>query len=376
MRRLFPLLLLFLTLPVGAIPAERTSEQVEVQIRRLADQVADIAGKQRGILDRVLFLKKRIRLDETQLLRIAAIRKDTLAKLASTGKEINEISRREQEVAAYLKARMRQQYALGILQQYRVYFAVNSTQDLRSAGVYLQALARMDAQRLAELQTLHAKREAARAALDELRLRLEKQAAEASKERKTMAGEQKKLALVLSNLAERKETARLGLEEKISAARKMDSYIKDLAFRSKVDVYSKNIEKRRGKLDPPCRGRVIKKFGDYVDPRFGTRTPHPGIDIAAPLGTPVHAVFDGIVKYADWLTGYGYTVILRHPGGYFSTYAHLDRVVVHKGDTVGSGETLGTVGDDPSTSTTSLYFEMREGGTAVSPSKWLKRSPR
>jgi len=156
----------------------------------------------------------------------------------------------------------------------------------------------------------------------------------------------------------------------------MDSYIKDLAFRSRVNVYSKNMEEQRGKLPLPCRGRVIRKFGDYVNPRFGTRIPHPGIDIAAPLGTPVHAVFDGIVEYADWLTGYGYTVILRHPGGCFSTYAHLDRIAVHKGDTVGSRETIGTVGDDPSTSKTSLYFEMREGGTAVSPSTWLKRSSR
>jgi len=163
MKRLIPLLFLFLLLPVRALPAEWTSEQVETQIRRLADQVADIAGKQRGILDRVLFLKKRIRLDETQLRRIAAIGKDTRANLARTEKEIVEISNRENEVAAYLKARMRQQYALGILQQYRVYFAVNSTQDLRSAGVYLQALARIDARRLAELKTLHAKREAARA---------------------------------------------------------------------------------------------------------------------------------------------------------------------------------------------------------------------
>lgn len=376
MRKYFLLLFLVLLMSQRAIAADESQERMEARIRQLADQVADIAGKQRGILDRVLLLKREIRLDEAQLKRISDIGKTTRENLARTKKEIFEITGREQKVATYLKARMRQQYALGLLQQYRVYFSVSSTQDLRSAGVYLQALARIDTERLAELRTLHLKKEAAKAALDELTLKLNKQAAEASKERTTLAGEQKNLAVVLSNLARKKEMVQRGLQERISAARKMDGYIKDLAFRSKINVYSKNMEKRRGELEPPCRGRIWRGFGDYVNPRFGTKVPHPGIDIAAPLGTPVHAVFDGIVEYADWLTGYGYTVILRHPGGYFSTYAHLDRILVHKGDTVGAGETIGTVGDDPSTSKSSLYFEMREGGRAVPPSKWLKRSSR
>jgi septal ring factor EnvC (AmiA/AmiB activator) len=79
-----------------------------------------------------------------------------------------------------------------------------------------------------------------------------------------------------------------------------------------------------------------------------------------------------MVEYADWLSGYGYTVILRHPGGYFTIYAHLDRVTARKGEAVSQGQEVGTVGENATTASTGLYFELREGGKAINPLPWLK----
>jgi septal ring factor EnvC (AmiA/AmiB activator) len=152
----------------------------------------------------------------------------------------------------------------------------------------------------------------------------------------------------------------------------MDKYLSDLAFKSRVDLYAKNMATAQGRLPMPCPGTVTQGFGDFVHPRFRTRVPHPGLDISSPFGTPVHAVFDGEVEYADWLSGYGYSVILRHPGGFFTIYAHLDKIDVAKGQTVSQGGGIGTVGELPATGTSGLYFELRRGGKAVDPRPWLK----
>jgi len=352
--------------------ALRPAEDVEAQIRRLADQVGDIAGKQRGLLDQVDLLRRRIRLNEAVLRRLAQERIRTASELEAARRTLEETESRQARAEEYLRARIRQQYALGLLQEYRLYFTVNSTQDLRAAGLYLQALTTRDAARLRELQKTRRMQEEARAELQALTSRQGAQAAETAREQALLEEQQVRLSALLSRLDRERRTAELALDESLRAARGMDRYMEDLAFRKRVEVFTKNMADAKGRLPAPCEGRPVRGFGDYVHPRFRTRVPHPGLDLAAPLGAPVRAVFDGVVEYAGWLSGYGYTVILRHPGGYFTVYAHMDQVTVSTGQSVFGREGLGSVGEIPSLGRTALYFEVREGGRAVDPAAWLE----
>ena len=77
-----------------------------------------------------------------------------------------------------------------------------------------------------------------------------------------------------------------------------------------------------GLLDWPVEGELRGDFGNVVHPEFGTRVPHPGWDLAAEFGADIAAVFDGRVVFADWMRGYGLTVIVDHGGGVLSIYAH------------------------------------------------------
>ncbi len=361
-------------LPAGAKAAGKPGD-VESEIRLLARQVAEIAGKQRGVLDRLELLKRQVRLDEAMLARLRDRQTETQKQLDTTNQALESLSKKEAGVSVYLRQRMRQQYALGVLQEYRIYFSVSSTQDLRTAGLYLQALARKDAESLKELHDLRVQKQQAAQKLTDLKQKLDAQSAEAVKEKANLLQEQRRFAGMLSDLEKKRHTAQEALDETLEAAKKMDRYVSDLAFRSRVNLYSKNMANSEGRLPFPCIGHVTRGFGDYVNPRFLTRVPHPGLDISAPLGTPVKAVFDGIVEYADWLSGYGYTVILRHPGGYFTIYAHLDRVTARKGEAVKQGQEIGTVGENATTASTALYFELREGGKAINPLPWLKGAP-
>jgi murein DD-endopeptidase MepM/ murein hydrolase activator NlpD len=108
----------------------------------------------------------------------------------------------------------------------------------------------------------------------------------------------------------------------------------------------------------PVSGRVIT---DFIN--SGT-----GIDIEAPEGTAVRAAENGQVIYAgSGVEGYGNLVLIRHPNGFVSAYAHLQAMNVGKGDVVNRGDSIGTVGTSGSVARAQLHFELRKGATPVDP---------
>jgi|SRR6185437_10277652 len=93
-----------------------------------------------------------------------------------------------------------------------------------------------------------------------------------------------------------------------------------------------------------------------------------GINIDAPEGSPVRAAENGTVIYVgSGVEGYGNLILIRHPNGYVSAYAHLKATSVNKGDTVNRGDNIGTVGMTGSVSRPQLHFELRQGATPVDP---------
>lgn len=109
----------------------------------------------------------------------------------------------------------------------------------------------------------------------------------------------------------------------------------------------------------PVSGRVIT---DFAASR-GT-----GINIDVPQGSSVKAAENGTVIYVgSGVEGYGNLILIRHPNGYVSAYAHLDGMSVAKGAVVTRGDAIGTVGMTGSVSKPQLHFELRKGATPVDP---------
>jgi septal ring factor EnvC (AmiA/AmiB activator) len=131
-----------------------------------------------------------------------------------------------------------------------------------------------------------------------------------------------------------------------------------------------------GSLDWPVDGRVIYEFGASVGPN-NTRIPWHGVGIAAPAGTPVHAVAAGTVSLAGPLGTYLVSVLVDHGGGYYTIYAYLDDATVSLGDRVLRGQVIGHVGGETSDQGPHLHFEIRgQGGIALDPLNWLKKKRR
>ncbi len=119
----------------------------------------------------------------------------------------------------------------------------------------------------------------------------------------------------------------------------------------------------RGRLLFPIAGRA------EVKPAHREGTEGPGLELHAPVGTAVRAVFAGKVAFADRYGPYGRIVILDHGEHYYTVSGDLDEVDVKIGQEVGAGERIGTVGDDGQGAM--LYFEVRHGSQTIAPGPWL-----
>ncbi len=131
------------------------------------------------------------------------------------------------------------------------------------------------------------------------------------------------------------------------------------------------LPKARSLSLPLESGRLVRAFGKYVHPKFGTVTFHKGIEIEAEQSSPVRAIMDGNVEFEGWVRGLGNVLILHHGGGFYSLHAHLFKTLQAQGANVKKGDTIGLVGDTGNSDKPSLYFELRENGKAVDPSRYF-----
>jgi murein DD-endopeptidase MepM/ murein hydrolase activator NlpD len=119
-------------------------------------------------------------------------------------------------------------------------------------------------------------------------------------------------------------------------------------------------------LQWPITGTVTSGFG----PRGGTM--HEGIDIPAPMSTPIAAAAAGRVREAGWVSGYGWCTVIDHVDGRATLYGHQSKLAVAAGAMVTAGQVIGYVGQTGDATTTHLHFELHEAGdVAVDPIPFL-----
>lgn len=129
----------------------------------------------------------------------------------------------------------------------------------------------------------------------------------------------------------------------------------------------------KGKLPwPVAKGAKVSDFGNYPHPDVpSVMVENHGIDIMVESGTPVRAVFEGVVTGVMPIMGT--TVVMVRHGEYLTVYQNLASVSVKKGDKVSTKQTLGTVAKSATSSTHELHFEIWKNDRYVNPNEWLAR---
>jgi murein DD-endopeptidase MepM/ murein hydrolase activator NlpD len=119
---------------------------------------------------------------------------------------------------------------------------------------------------------------------------------------------------------------------------------------------------------------VTSGFAMRFHPLLQRWRQHNGVDYAAPIGTPVRTVADGVVTFSGWQNGYGKTIEIDHGNGKSTLYAHLSRHDVKKGQRVAQGQRVGAVGNTGWSTGPHLHFEFRVGGVHQDPLRVAKAS--
>ncbi|WP_071187931.1 M23 family metallopeptidase [Trichormus sp. NMC-1] len=125
---------------------------------------------------------------------------------------------------------------------------------------------------------------------------------------------------------------------------------------------------------------ITSVFGWRIHPITGNRRFHAGTDIGAPTGTPILAAAKGQIETADWLGGYGLTVIINHSSAQQTLYGHMSEILVRPGQWVEPGTVIGRVGSTGNSTGPHLHFEVRHltanGWVAVDPGVQLQSGAR
>lgn len=360
--------LLALLAPLRAeelLSREAELEAIRDEIGRLQAELGRVQQRETGLTGELARTGAELRLQEQRVAEAELAHTLAEERVTSTGLEVARLEQRLVVVRDELRSRLLGLYRLGHDGYLRLLFALRPGEGMLSGIRLLRFLARRDAEamnlwvdaraRLAvERDQLEADRQARTAWLGRERQRREQ--LDALRRRQTqLLADARRQGLALAERA----TALAEKEHKLS------NFLDFLYGRAAETLSGKPMPSFRGALDWPVSGRVTAGFGPRLDPRYGTRVPHNGLDIACVPGSEVRVVYPGRVAFAAAFEGYGPTVVVEHAGRVFTLYAGLARVLVAQGDVLSLRGVVGTAAD-------SLYFEIRAENRPEDPRLWLR----
>jgi septal ring factor EnvC (AmiA/AmiB activator) len=195
-------------------------------------------------------------------------------------------------------------------------------------------------------------------------------------ERKALQQQQTKHLLVVTQLEQQIFSKNMYLTRLLVDKKNLQQLITQLK-KALDDIPELAIEKsfaqQQGKLTWPAKGQIKKLFNHW---RTVDKVKWQGNLIRGEEGTPIYAIANGRVAYADWLRGYGLITIIDHSDGYMSLYAHNQTLLNEVGDWVEDNQMIATMGRSGGLKQVALYFEIRHDGKPSNPSLWCKKQLR
>jgi murein DD-endopeptidase MepM/ murein hydrolase activator NlpD len=122
----------------------------------------------------------------------------------------------------------------------------------------------------------------------------------------------------------------------------------------------------------PTQGWLSSAFTSMrAHPILHVARPHEGIDVTAPMGTPIEAPAAGVVRDAGWESGYGNTIVIDHGFGTVTKFAHASKILVREGQRVSRGQRIALVGNTGLATGPHLHYEVHVNGRAVDPLRYV-----
>ena len=389
MRRRF-LLLLVLSLLGTAVFGQDVSKQnerkrqIEEEISFINNQLKSLAGKQKATTEQLTLIQKRVSSRQSLIndldKRIAVINDEMTAKQ----REINRLQKELDTLETYYNKLIYNTYKN---RDRRVWFMYLLSSENIGQGYrrfsFLKSLAGEVSLQAGKMREKQAELQAEREKLAQIKA--EAQVAKASREEeyRKLVAEQKQSQEDMRRLAKTEKQYRSDLAAKRKEIERLNSEIQRILKaavkeqkkdNTKVDTaLSGQFAQNRGKLPWPLRqGVITERFGVHNHPVYkNLKLPdNPGVTFSTAKGADVFCVFNGVVSRVFVMAGYNQCVLVQH-GEYFTLYCKLAKVSVKAGQKVSTGDKLGTLEIDGSTS--ALHFQLWKGTDKQDPERWLRK---
>jgi peptidoglycan DL-endopeptidase CwlO len=396
MSRRLGLLLVVAALPLalwGVLPlisGAETPGALQNKIDSARDKIQAHRGRERVLTSDISAATSKINAlqgDITQLqTKQVRLESDLEAKRAELA-EIQEDLRRERLRLARLRERLAEARVLladRLLEIYKsdtpdvvtVVMEADGFRDLLERAEFMQRVSVEDARIIDRVTKTKEETAASEARLEKLERRAQDIA-------KAIEGQVQEVVNVKSQLVDRRDSFASVRADKAGLLASTQ------ASRQELEDHVAALEKEQAAIiarlqgsSSPASGPVQSSGGAWVWPVSGPITSgfcevrsyeacHPGIDIAVPTGTPVHAAASGRVAIAGWVGGYGNYTCIQHSASLSSCYGHQSSIGVSVGQQVSQGQVIGAVGSTGHSTGPHLHFEARVNGSVVNPMNYL-----
>jgi len=364
--------------------SRRRLEQIRRERDRLEEQQQRLQGQVHDVNDELSNLERQR--ESTQRI-VGEIERQIGGLASQLDRSSAELILAEDNLAerrAVLQRRLIDIYKRGPLYTFQALLAAESFGDLLSRYKYLYLTSRQDRALVTEVELLRNRVVTERNKILDVRTQLDR----SRQEREAEYTKYTELADARTRRLESLQRSARSTERRLTALQKDEARLNGLlaalerarrdeaargALRGGVSAPGSITTASLGKLDWPVEGTIVYRFGRDTLPSGGIIRWN-GVGIAAPVGTPVHAVESGKVRLVGQFGTYGLTVVLEHGNGYYSVYSHLQSAGVKLGETVAKAATIGAVGGENSDYGPHLHFEIRgENQVALDPTTWLRK---
>lgn len=398
---------------VNAATSSEIKDQIEQMEKEFADydsQLAELENKKnanvteiRDMMEQKYVLDQQVGVLYTQINNLNQQIAAYALLIADKQEEVEKAQQRLHELNMKNKERIRAMEERGSLSYWEVLFEASSFTDLLDRLNMVQEIAAADKRRLDEMSAMAKEVEEAKRLLEQEQQELEDARADLNQKQADVEAaleEMQKLITALLAKGEEFEAYMMELEdeqsklheeiEKQKEAYDKASYSEWLATSvppttkppatSGGGVGGSAVDKDGLTWFVPCDySRVTSPFGWRIHPISGDYKFHAGVDLSKDgiMNAPIYATRSGVVVFAGWYGGGGWTVIIDHADGYESYYMHMNyisqgQMMVKPGDFVAAGQQIGHVGTSGGSTGAHLHFEVRFNGEAINPMSLIK----
>lgn len=363
--------------PPAATDYQIKLDRVRENITQVLNQLNEDENKRSSVRSELQKLERKIAKVSKSLRYTQRKHKKSTEKLAQLQADLRQLQKALGKQRGLLARQIRSAYAMGQQPQLKLVLNQQQPEEMGRAMVYYELLNRERSREISDyLQSIQKKQRletsiaATARELEQLvdkRLAQKQELTEYRKGRKQLLNKLDKdidhHQLTLQDL----ENSRSRIEELLMSLGEL------LADIPSEPATQKPFGQLEGQLPWPVRGGFSARFGtsrQQGDLKWN------GVVISSAYGTPVRAISNGRVAFADWLQGFGFITIIDHDDGYMSLYGHNQALYKQAGDWVEAGEVIATVGDSGGQVDSGLYFEIRYQGKPVNPGRWCSKNVR